>query len=183
MDRPPAQLLMAVYVQEPWSAVRKVRLFDEDYRRIFNRSVTPQRLFLLDLLDDVVRANRNSLNNELKAAFASVRFTLNYLVSSVVRLSAAGRRLLETPEDFLPAREAEVRQALSELASEVVDTVNFYVSEKQKTDELFDAKLAWSFTNRLQSISLCAVSLPRSVRVSTLTRIGSGGKGSTFDRR
>src|SRR5690606_40109780 len=59
-----AQLIMAAYLNEPWSAVRKVRLFDQDFRRIFNRTVTADRLYLLHLLDSAVVSRRADLRSE-----------------------------------------------------------------------------------------------------------------------
>jgi hypothetical protein len=71
-----AQLLTAVYLHEPWNAVRKVRLFDEEYYRVFGRGVDAHRLYLLFLLDRQIEAQRDKLRGELASSFASVRFTV-----------------------------------------------------------------------------------------------------------
>jgi hypothetical protein len=75
---------MAVYKHEPWSAVRKVRLFETDnYRKIFDREVTAARLYLLRQVADLVLSKRGDLRDDLAASFASVRFTLAYLLAQV----------------------------------------------------------------------------------------------------
>lgn len=42
--------------------------------------------------------------------------------------------------------------ALSELVTEVVDTINFYVSERQEADDSFDAKVAFKSKAGVQGI-------------------------------
>jgi len=138
-----AQLIMAVYLREPWAAVRKVRLFDQDYRRIFNRSVTPHRLWLLHLLDRAVVAARSGLRDDLRASFASVRFTLAYLVGEVLRLSDAGSQLLDSPDRWLRKEEEKVVEAIRTIANEVVDTVNYHIKNEIADDEDYDPKVAF----------------------------------------
>lgn len=149
-----AQLIMASYLKEPWSAVRKVRLFDQDFRRIFNRTVTADRLYLLHLLDAAVISRRTDLRLDLKASFASVRFTLIHLMCEVLRLSTAGKDLLEAPERWIPGEEGKVVDALDSIAREVIDSVNYHVKDELSRDEDYDPKVAFksrSGVSRLES--------------------------------
>ncbi len=98
-----AQLLVAVWLGEPWNAVRKVRLFDQDYHRIFRRA-TADRLYLAFLINQQVVARRNRLHPELQTAFASVRFTLAHLVGRLLEQSEPGQLLLEDPGRWLPTK-------------------------------------------------------------------------------
>jgi hypothetical protein len=139
-----AQLLMAVYLGEPWNAVRKVRLFDDDYRRIFNRLVDAHRLYLMHLIGETVDAVRENLRPELVASFASVRLTLAHLLAQLLRESEVGRELLEAPGRWLPEKEQEVREGLLRIAREVVDSVNFHVDEETREQaDAFDPKVAF----------------------------------------
>ncbi len=135
-----AQLIMAVLLSEPWSAVRKVRLFDQEFRRIFNRSLTPHRLFLLWLIDDVLAGVRSDLRPELRASYASVRFTLCHLLGRVLRESEPGRLLLDRPERYLPGRQDATATALTAIARDVVESVNFYIQAETEENDLFDSK-------------------------------------------
>lgn len=136
-----AQLLMAMYVKEPWNAVRKVRLFDDDYRRIFNRDVDAARLLLLHVVAGVLEGVRSGLSLELRSSFSSVRLTLAYLLAVVLRMSPSGRRLLDEPEQWLPTRQKATMNALRRIAAEIVDTVNFYVNaEREEKGDKFDPK-------------------------------------------
>jgi hypothetical protein len=142
-----AQFLMAVYLREPWNAVRKVRLFDTDYRRIFDHTVTADKLYLLNLIVEVIDAQRDDLDAELRNSFASIRFTLAFLLSQLVRESDRGTQLLDFPERWLPTKESEVRAALTSLAKDIVKSVNFYVEsegvDRAERGEDFDPKVAF----------------------------------------
>ncbi|MFM2475368.1 hypothetical protein, partial [Burkholderia cenocepacia] len=138
-----AQLIMAAYLKEPWSAVRKVRLFDQDYRRIFSRAITPDRLYLLHLIDSAVGAQRESLRADLRSSYASIRFSLVRLVCVVLGITEAGQRLLEQPEDWLPEEEAAVAAALEVIAAEVVDSANYHVEAELKENDEYDPKVVF----------------------------------------
>ena len=125
-----AQLITAVYLKEPWAAVRKVRLFDQDYRKIFNRTITAHSLRLLFLLDQAVVAARKELRPDLRSSFASVRFTLVHLVAQVCAISESGQRLISDPGAFLPHSEAAVLKSLRTIAEEVVNSVNFFIESE-----------------------------------------------------
>lgn len=141
-----AQLITAFYLEEPWSAVRKVRLFDHDYRRIFNRSITPHKLWLLHLVNAIINDSREGLRNDLKASFASVKFTLVHLVGQLLRLSIPGEQLIESPERWLREQEEAVKEALRTIAAEIVDTVNYFIGEEIDENPGYDPKIA--FKNR-----------------------------------
>jgi hypothetical protein len=148
-NRLAAQLITAVYLAEPWAAVRRVRLFDEDYRRIFNRAVTADRLFLLHRLNRIIEGLRSELRADLAASFASVRFTLVYLVAKVLQITEEGNQLLASPERWLPESCEEVDRVITDLARDVIQSVNFYIkaredeAEEAGTPESFDPKVVF----------------------------------------
>lgn len=147
-----AQLITAVYLKEPWSAVRKVRLFDQDYRRIFNRSISPHKLRLLQLVDYAIQNARAGLREDLKASFASIRFALAHLVAEVCQLSEEGRALFAEPERWLPGQEAAVLNQLQDIAVEVVDSVNFYVESELDTNADLDPKVLFKSKSGVQQL-------------------------------
>lgn len=138
-----AQLIMAAYLKEPWAAVRKVRLFDQDYRRIFNREITPDRLYLLHLIDSAVGAHRDNLRADLRSSYASIRFSLVHLACVVLEITDAGQRLLQHPEDWLPEEEEAVKSALDTIATEVVDSANYHVEAELRANEDYDPKVVF----------------------------------------
>jgi hypothetical protein len=147
-----AQLLMAVYVGEPWNAVRKVRLFDQDYHRIFNRSINAHRLFLVHELGKLIGDAKARLRPDLQASFASVRLTLTYLVATVLRESGPGAELLERPERWLPEKLDDVRSAIGGLVDDVVESLNFYVEDRSREDEDFDPKVVFKSQSGVRAL-------------------------------
>lgn len=148
-----AQLLMAVYLQEPFNAVRKVRLFDTDYRRIFNRSVDAARLYLLTQISDSLKDVRKDLRSDLASSFSSVRFTLAYLLAVQLKRSPHGKELLKSPEKWLPGKLEEVRVALSDLLQEIVESVNFYIQEEEEEKgDTFDPKVTFKSQDGVRAV-------------------------------
>lgn len=136
-----AQFLMAIYLRQPWNAVRKVRLFDEDYHRIFNKEVDGHKLFLVHLISEAIAAERGSLRPDLLASYAAVRLTIAYLVGQVLRQSELGTQLLNEPQRWVPNQETEVMEALRQIAADVINSMNYYVEGRlDELGEQFDVK-------------------------------------------
>ncbi len=126
-----AQMLLSTWLAEPWAAVRKLKLFDQDYHRIFRRA-TADKLFLAYMLNKEIEAARSKLRPELQTSFASVRFTLAYLVAQVLRLSDLGEKLLDDPGVWLPAQRDDVAKHLETYVDFVVDETNYFVSDREE---------------------------------------------------
>lgn len=126
-----AQVLLASWLGEPWGAVRKVKLFDHEYHRIFKRA-TADRLYLAYLINNAVEGVRESLRPELQTSFASVRHTLDHLIAQLLGQSELGAELLESPQRWLPAKRDEVIKELEYFAAFVAEETNFYVADREE---------------------------------------------------
>ena len=139
-----AQLIMAVLLGEPWNAVGKVKLFDQEYHRVFSREINGHKLYLLHILNEIVSSKREGLRADLEASFAAARFTLLHLLVTLVRTTERGEVFLTNPERWLPSKLEDVRSSLDELADDVVESLNFYIEtrEEDASEEgtLFDPK-------------------------------------------
>lgn len=166
-----AQLIMATYLEEPWAAVRKIRLFDQDFRRIFTRSVGAYQVLLMHLIDSAVTTSRTDLRSDLASSFAAVKFTLAYLVACVLKESEAGAGLLATPEKWLakPAVREEVVVALETISREVVASVNDFVEMQLADDVDFDPKVAFKNQSGVTQVRLSVLNFAKS-----LSRRGQG---------
>lgn len=160
-----AQLAMAVYVHEPWNAVRKVKLFDEEYHRVFGRSMNGHRLYLLHNLNKLVAGKKGQLRGDLEASFASVRFTVLHLLGLLISSFPEGQSFMETPERWLPAKKGEVLEAVGELADEVIDSLNFYVESKEEeaaeSGTTFDPKVAFKSKAGVQPLERDVLQMSR----------------------
>lgn len=151
-----AQLAMAVIVGEPWNAVRKVKLFDEEYHRVFGRAVDGHKLYLLHLMNQVVQSKKADLRDDLEASFASVRFTFLYLLTTLLSTFELGKEFLDAPERWLPDKRDEVVDVLSELADDVVVALNFYIESREEeaaeNGTLFDPKTVFKSRSGIQPL-------------------------------
>jgi hypothetical protein len=68
----------------------------------------------------------------LQTSFASVRYTLAYLVARVLRLSDLGEKLLEDPSAWLPAQRDDIAKQLETYVDFVVDETNYFVSDREE---------------------------------------------------
>ncbi len=164
-----AQLVMATYVGEPWNAVRKVRLFDEDYYRIFRKDLTAHRIVLLHEIDKALLRHRDRLMPALNAAYSSVRFTLTFLVSRLLSITDEGKVFLESPGPLLKADRSAVALALDDLAVEAIDSTNHFITSKEdearQASRSFDPKVAFKSRASVTQIERDAVSFAdRSIR-------------------
>lgn len=160
-----AQLIMAVYLHEPWNAVRKVRLFDQEYHRVFNRHLDGHKLYFLHHLNKLVISKKSGLRADLEASFASVRFTLLYLLAALLGTTDEGARLIEEPQRWLPEKFDEVISELDELANEVVLSLNLYVEvreeEARESSTLFDPKVVFKSKAGVQPLEGDVLSVAR----------------------
>jgi hypothetical protein len=148
-------MLLAVWLGEPWAAVRKLKLFDQDYHRIFRRA-TAEKLFLAYLLNQSVERARSDLRPELQTSFASVRFTLAYLAALAIRQSKLGERLFEEPERWLPSRRKAVADQLDYYVGFVVEEMNYFVEDREEARERdvepFDPKTIFKATTGVRPL-------------------------------
>lgn len=156
---------MAVYIHEPWNAVRKVKLFDQEYHRVFGRSMNGHRLYLLHHLNRLVGGKKSQLRSDLEASFASVRFTVLHLLALLISSFPEGESFMMSPERWLPAKKQEVLDEVGELANEVIDSVNFYVESKEEkaaeSGTTFDPKVAFKSKAGVQPLERDVLQMSR----------------------
>jgi hypothetical protein len=162
-----AQLITAIWLRESWSAVRKLRLFDEEYRRTFAKGMDAHRLLLAYRLGELIETERDRLRGEISASFAAARFTIAHLVAEVCRLNEAGQGLLEGPGRWLPERKSEVNQALRVFVEHVIDELNVYVESREEerredpSRPIFDPKVAFKNASAIRDITRHVLSMTR----------------------
>jgi hypothetical protein len=162
-----AQHIMAIWLREPWAAVRKLKLFDEDYRRIFSRNIDAPKLYLVQHLQKMSEKRRGDLRPSLSASFASVRYTIVYLTAEVARASELGAAFFDNPGRWLPEKEDEVMTQLNELMDHVVTELNNYVQTqeelRQQSSVLFDAKIAFKSQASIRQVEQQTLSVTKAL--------------------
>ena len=73
-----------------------------------------------------------------------MRFSLAYLLAKVLKSSTMGEALLDRSGDWMPELRDAVSEAMTALAEDVVESINFFVdSEQEEQGEVFDPKVVF----------------------------------------
>lgn len=160
-----AQMLMSVWLKDPANAVRKNVLFeDESFYRVFSHDIDAHKIYLAYILNDVIENKRGELPAPLQSSFASVRFTVAFLIAEMMKSGGRGEDLFTSPGAWLPEKEAEVRASLDQFASLAIDVVDNYVTEKTSEDPTytethdpnFDPKIAFKSASGVADVNRVA---------------------------
>lgn len=116
-----AQLLCAVYVEEPWLAVKRTLLFAPDeYRRIFRQDIHAEHVVLVDELGKLVDHERARIPERYRKSWRLTRLTTVYLLSQVMRTSDELSQLLDRPMAALQDRDLLRRELKRPLAAAIL---------------------------------------------------------------
>ena len=97
-----AQLLCAVYNQQPWVAIRRLSLFEsERYPTIFTSETTPSMIVLVDRLARKVQEEKRRFPEEYLKSWRLTKLVAVYLVGQVLRTNSALTQILEEPREAL----------------------------------------------------------------------------------
>lgn len=158
-----AQAAMATYVGQPWAAVRRLKLMDQDFRSIFDRRLDQHRVLFLHLLGQAVDKHRGNLSDAVQPSYAAVRFTLMSMVFHLLKETPDGKSLVDDPSEWLatPESRSGLGARLSDIGSAAVETMNLYLEEKlaEADDDgtIFDPKV--SFKSQKGAIEARAIFL------------------------
>jgi hypothetical protein len=138
------QLVLALYVGQPWSAHQKYKIFDELESQIFGyHTAAPQIRLAQVVAEEVDKAKQNVALEKIRK-YRLTTFLLVYLVGEMLRTEPDGKRLLENPQPYLSTsakrepREARIRAALNALAAVAVAELNYYV--RDNGDDAYEYK-------------------------------------------
>ena len=96
-----AQLLCAVFQEEPWLAVKRNSLFEpENHPRIFGEDITPAQVILVHELAQLIEAKRDLFPELYRNSWRLTRLTAAYIVGQLLRASKEGsieRRVIDDP--------------------------------------------------------------------------------------
>src|SRR5690606_25124590 len=112
-------------------------------------------LYLLYYIHQIVESFRTEMRPELSASFASVRFTVISMLARVLRLTDQGKDFLASPQRWFPQRAPDVNSVLTELVSDVVQSINFYIEARER--EADEGDTAGSFDPKVEFKSRAGV--------------------------
>jgi hypothetical protein len=146
-----AQLVMSLYLDEPYNAHQKYRLFGSDYERVFGRETNAWKIYLSYLINNVVDLAIKKLEDPLIQEYQLTRFIVLGLIGNILKKDAMGKTLLEDPEALLTKHEKIIMEALAILGAHVVADFNFFIKEVQAKG-YYDYKSEFKSPDKYRSI-------------------------------
>jgi AIPR protein len=146
-----AQLVMSLYLDEPYNAHQKYRLFGTDYERVFGRETNAWKIYLSYVINNAVAVAIGKLDDPLIQEYQLTRFIVLGLVGNILRKDPMGKTLLDEPEALLTKDEKAVTDALEILAAHVVADFNFFIKEAQAKG-YYDYKSEFKSPDKYRSI-------------------------------
>jgi hypothetical protein len=150
------QLLLSLYVGEPWSAHQKYKIFGENRRRIFSHQTTAARIRLAQLMRDVVQEILSELGNPRVERYTLTRFITLYLLGEVLREEVDGKALLDDPEPYLETKDGRhvteqvtVLDQIRGMCRDIVIELKYYLDEK---GEEYDYKSRFKTESEVKAI-------------------------------
>lgn len=110
-----AQILIALYNEEPYLAHRRFALFDQNYKRVFHPRIGASHVYLGYLIWEEIQQRLSQIDKELVARYSLTTFVLAYLTGHLMRSTEDGKAILDTPANYIPQQEGRVREAVGRL--------------------------------------------------------------------
>lgn len=160
-----AQMIMAAWRKDAANAVRKTMLFkDETFYRIFAHDIDEHKIYLAYILNKAIEDQKASLLPQLQSSFSSVRFTIAFIASDMMRSGGRGEQLFTNPELWLADKETEVIESVQQFVSLAIDILDNYVTEKISDDPMyretkdpdFDPKTAFKSSSGVAELARAA---------------------------
>ncbi|MFL6350419.1 MAG: AIPR family protein [Bryobacteraceae bacterium] len=132
------RLLLSLYVEMPWSAHQKYKLFGELQAQIFKYGINAPHIRFAQLTMQACESALLKCQQEKVKQYGLTRFLLLYLVGQILRKSAKGRKLLDDPPAYLRTKqvdqdrgplEADLMHEITSVASYVVTEINYYMED------------------------------------------------------
>jgi hypothetical protein len=147
------QLVLALYLDEPYNAHQKYRIFGTDYERVFGRSIDPAKIYLAYVLYNAIDLATEKIEDPLIRAYQLTKFVLLGLLGGILRRDTLGALLLENAALYFPRNRTAVEQAVKVVAAQMITDFNFYVKDKQ-VGEYYDYKSEFKSPEKYRSLSL-----------------------------
>ena len=154
-----AQLLCAVYNEQPWLAVKRQTLFSpEVYPQIFREEVKAEHIVLCNEIRRAVHGAKDHFPTIYKKSWALTALTAVYLVGQLLRTGDELRQILDEPELWLHDSESleRLRTVLSVLAGLAADELHARAESHRDEGTLDDYKVEFKRETSLRQLAASA---------------------------
>ncbi|WP_175543924.1 AIPR family protein [Methylobacterium sp. UNC378MF] len=130
--------LMAFDLKEPWGTHRKYEVFEDKHSALFGRPyVTADRIVMLRVIDDEIKAQLIKFKEPLLAQYKLTRYMLMYILREMLSEDTKFKEIIDYPELYV--RDLKLsnafRRAISIFISDIIVDIN---EESKSFGEDFD---------------------------------------------
>lgn len=147
------QLIMSLYLNEPYNAHQKYRIFGSDYERIFSRDVNAARIYLSSIIYHAIESVAGKIEDALIRDYQLTKFVLMGVVGEILRKDKTGAVMLNSPSSVVSKKKKAITQSVASVTAQVITDFNYYVKEKQ-TKEYYDYKSEFKSLEKYRAMSL-----------------------------
>lgn len=134
------QLVLSLYLDEPYNAHQKYKLFDMDYERVFARGINAAKICLSHFLYRVIDVVAEKIEDPLIKDYRLTKFVLLGLLGGVLRQDKFGAKLLDQPSEYLHKNRTAITEAAERVAAQMIPDFNFYINDRREHTEFYDYK-------------------------------------------
>lgn len=134
------QLILSLYLDEPYNAHQKYKLFDMDYERVFARGINAGKICLSHFLYKVIDVAAEKIEDPLIKDYRLTKFILLGLLGGIFRHDKFGAKLLDQPGAYLPKNHKAIIKAAERAAAQMIPDFNFFIKERKESAEFYDYK-------------------------------------------
>lgn len=125
------QLIMALYLDEPYYAHQKYRIFGSDYERIFGREISASTIYVAYIVYKAIEEATRKVQDPLIRDYQLTKFVLLGVLGGVLRKDSSASAILLRPASFPAVRQTAFEKAIASVSAQIVTDFNYYVKEKQ----------------------------------------------------
>ena len=134
------QLVLSLYLDEPYNAHQKYKLFDMDYERVFARGINAAKICLSYFLYQVIDVVAEKIEDPLIKDYRLTKFILLGLLGGILRQDKFGAKLLDQPSEYLRKNRKAITEAAERVAAQMIPDFNYYIRDRKDSVDFYDYK-------------------------------------------
>jgi hypothetical protein len=153
-----AQLIEAVYYENPHNTHLKQKLFGEEYTKLFSRRIKAEKIYLAYMLYDTVNRNSNLLDKQQIRTYGLSQFFFAYTLSAIMRKDTLGLQILDNPREYVTVKKDTLANTLKRLWELITPDLNADIDDYiVQADGFFDYKNLFKNSTFVDTMSRRAV--------------------------
>jgi len=153
------QMLLALYVRQPWNAHQKYKVFGELESEIFRYGISAAHIRFAQQAMRVCTKVVKRCTHPRISTYGLTRFLLLYLMGELLRKTPHGTALLDDPKPYLATKqskttarktEADVITEIEKLVTYAITELNYYVDDRG--GEAYDYKSEFKTPKGVEAI-------------------------------